>query len=186
MFEPSPNINTVHKIARPYAKAAFEFAQEHNNIAEWEERLSLLATVMKDNTQPLLRDPNIPASEGSKIMDEVMDKLGATSHEKNFINILIENKRLSILPWIYDGFVANRKAAEGITDVTITSAFPLSQKEVETLTASIEKKFNIKAAVPVIEIDRDLIGGVKVKAGDLVWDASIKAKLESLRTQLTK
>lgn len=183
MFEKHPDPKTAKTLSRPYAKAAFDVAQKEGKIAEWEDRMGKLVEALKDVGEPLLRSPAINAEKTCEIMGAVMDQLGMTLPEKNFINILIDNKRLSLLPWIHESFVDARKLARGITDVTIISAFELEPKQLEMLTASIEKKFNIKAA-PKVEVDKELIGGVKIVIGDMVYDDSIKGRLEALKKHL--
>jgi len=185
MLEKKPDAKTAKSAARPYAKAAFEVAQKEGKVAEWEDRLGKLVAALEQVGEPLLRNPAITAEQTREVMGHVMDKLGMTKPEKNFINILIDNKRLSLLPWIHEEFVEARKLDSGITDVRIITAFELEPKQLEKLTQSIEKKFNIKAA-PTVEIDKDLIGGVKIVIGDMVYDDSIKGKLEALKKHLEK
>jgi len=185
MFEKKPDPKTAKTLSRPYAKAAFDVAQKEGKIAEWEDRMGKLVEALEQSGDALLRNPAITAANTREIMGAVMDQLGMTTPEKNFINILIDNKRLSLLPWIHEEFVEARKLASGITDVRIITAIPLEPKQLEQLTRSIEKKFNIKAA-PKVEVDKELIGGVKIVIGDMVYDDSIKGKLEQLRKHLEK
>ena len=185
MYEPRPDAKTAKSLARPYAKAAYGHARKEGTVEGWEQRMGLLAEILKTQGEPLLRDPSIDATKTRAILDIVTDKLGMTEPEKNLVNLLIDNKRLSLLPWIHESFVEARKLDSGITDITIISAFELTQKQVDSLTASIEKKFNIKAA-PKVEIDKELIGGVKIVIGDMVYNDSIKGKLEALKKHLDK
>ena len=185
MSEPRPNKQTAKAQARAFGKAAFEYAQENKVIFNWEERLSVLADVIKDQEDQLLHNPSISVDATRKVMERVMDKMDMTEPEKNFINILIDRKNLSLLPWVYDDFVERRKKEANVIDVTITSAIELSEEQLSDLTKSIEKKFNAKAA-PTVEIDKKLIGGVKIQVGDQVYDGSLRSKLDALRKHLKK
>jgi len=183
MAEPRPNKLTAKAQARPYAKAAYEFAKEKKTVFDWEEKLALLAEVVQAQENQLLRNPAITVEKTRDIMATVMDKMDMSAPEKNFINLLIDNKKLSLLPLVYDDFVERRKKAANIVDVTITSARELTPKQLADLTDSIEKKFNAKAA-PTVKIDEKLIGGVKIQVGDQVYDGSLRSKLDALRKHL--
>ena len=183
MAEPRPNKLTAKSQARPYAKAAYDYAKENKTVFDWEEKLSLLAEVVAAQEKQLLRNPAITVEKTRDIMETVMDKMEMSEPEKNFINLMIDNKKLSLLPYVYDDFVARRKKDGNIIDVTITSARELTDKQLDDLTKSIEKKFNAKAA-PTVKIDEKLIGGVKIQVGDQVYDGSLRSKLDALRKHL--
>lgn len=183
MAEPRPNKLTAKAQARPYAQAAYDYAKENKSVFDWEEKLGFLAEVLKDQEKQLLRNPAITVEKTRDIMEKVMDKMEMSAPEKNFINLLIDNKKLSLLPWICEDFTQRRKKDGNIIDVTITSARPLTEKQLDDLTQSIEKKFNAKAA-PKVEIDEKLIGGVKIRVGDRVYDGSLRSKLDALRKHL--
>lgn len=185
MIEPRPNSNTAPALARPYAKAAFDYAQQAKDTTGWETRMEALSQAVTHAAPQLLRSPDLKPAQVKEVLDSAMDKLGMTQAEKNFVNVLIDNKRLSILPWVHEEFVKLHKNSENIIDVTITSAFEVTKQQLEKLTASIEKKFNIKAA-PTIKIDPSLIGGVRIQMGDKVYDASLKGKLDRLKNHLRK
>jgi len=183
MSEPRPNKLTAKAQARPFGKAVFEYAKENKVIFNWEEKLSVLAEVIQDQEDQLLHNPGISVDTTREVMERVMDKMDMSDPEKNFINLLIDRKKLSLLPWVFDDFVARRKKEANVVDVTITSAVELTKKQLSDLTKSIEKKFNAKAA-PKVEIDKKLIGGVKIQVGDQVYDGSLRSKLDALRKHL--
>lgn len=183
MAEPRPNKLTAKAQARPYAKAAYDYAKENKSVFDWEEKLTFLADVISGQEKELLRNPAMTVEKTRDIMETVMDKMQMPEPEKNFINLLIDNKKLSLLPWICEDFTARRKKDGNIIDVTITSARPLTEKQLGDLTQSVEKKFNAKAA-PTVKIDEKLIGGVKIQVGDQVYDGSLRSKLDALRKHL--
>lgn len=183
MAEPRPNKLTAKAQARPYAKAAYDYAKENKNVFDWEEKLALLADIVTAQEKDLLRNPAITVEKTRDIMDKVLEKMEMSENQKNFVHLLIDNKKLSLLPWICEDFIQRRKKDGNIIDVTITSARPLTDKQLADLTQSIEKKFNAKAA-PTVEIDEKLIGGVKIRVGDQVYDGSLRGKLDALRKHL--
>lgn len=182
-MEPRPNKLTAKAASRPYAKAAYEFAKEKKAVFDWEEKLGFLAEIVMEQEKKLLCNPSIGVAERREIMEKVMDKMGMDDYEKNFIHLLVDRKKLSLLPEIHAEFSALRKKDANIMDVTIISARKLTEKQVADLTESIEKKFNAKAA-PKLEIDEKLIGGVKIKIGDRVYDGSLRGRLDALRKHL--
>lgn len=185
-MEPRPSKLTAAREAAPYALAAFRLAQDSLSVEDWEDKLHVLGEVVKHpDIEKILRDPRFSPDQLVDIMGTVMDKLEMNQEQREFTKILIENKKLSLAPWVFEGFVKERKKAEGIVDVTIISAFPLSGDQVGNLTEALNKKFNIKAA-PVTEVDPSLIGGVKIIIGDKVIDQSTKGHLERMRRHLNK
>ncbi len=91
-------------LARPYARAAFEYAREHDALAQWSEQLATVAAVAADDgLQSVLDNPSMTAEQQARTVTEVCgDALGAEA--KNFISILAANKRLALLPEIYQQF----------------------------------------------------------------------------------
>jgi F-type H+-transporting ATPase subunit delta len=103
---------------------------------------------------------------------------------QNFLKTVIENGRLSVLPEIAAQFRALKNAQGGSLDAVIFSAFEIDSAELATLAAALEKRFNRKLNVSV-ELQADLIGGIRVVVGDEVLDSSVKARLEQMKVALT-
>ena len=103
---------------------------------------------------------------------------------KNFIEHVTENGRLTLLPEIAAQFHDLKNANEGAADVEITSAFELTDAQVQELAATLEKKFGRKLN-PTVTVDSSLIGGVRVMVGDEVLDTSVRAKLQQMQIALT-
>ena len=102
---------------------------------------------------------------------------------KNFLAMLVDNGRISLLPEIGAQFQALKNATEGAADAEITSAFELNAAQVAELVTTLEKKFSRKLN-PVVTVDPALIGGVRVVVGDEVLDTSVRAKLSQMRMAL--
>jgi len=173
-------------VARPYAEALFRVAQagkESFNLAAWAELVSELAQVgSHPEVQAFARNPKVSASDVSAAITALV-KSPINTEAKNFLAMLIENGRISLLPEIGAQFLALKNAQEGAADALITSAFDMSAAQVSELVATLEKKFSRKLN-PVVSIDPALIGGVRVVVGDEVLDTSVRAKLQQMQAAL--
>jgi F-type H+-transporting ATPase subunit delta len=173
-------------VARPYAEALFRVAQagkESFNLAAWSELVSELAQIASHpEVQAFARNPKASASDIVAAFKALV-KTPVNKEVDNFLSMLVENGRISLLPEIGAQFLALKNAAEGAADAVITSAFELDAAQVSTLIATLEKKFSRKLN-PVVTVDPALIGGVRVVVGDEVLDTSVRAKLQQMRVAL--
>ena len=165
--------------ARPYAKAAFEVAQAESKQAEWLDAIQLLdAVICNADFASVIDSPKLGAVEkGDILIDICADKLSDT--QKNFVKTLAENGRLVLMPEIAVLFEELKAEAEGTVEATATSAYPLSDAQVKSMTEALKKKLGCEVSLTT-QIDASLIGGVVIRAGDLVIDGSTKAKIGSL------
>ncbi|WP_341706764.1 F0F1 ATP synthase subunit delta [Halopseudomonas sp.] len=170
-------------LARPYAKAAFERAKAQQALAEWAEVLNAAGQVAADEaTRQLLTDPGLAEQ---KKADVILDCTGksVSEEQRNFLTILADNRRLALLPEIATLFNSFRADLERTIDINVSSAFELSaeqqQKLAEALSRKLDRNVQIDAAV-----DKSLIGGLVVRTGDLVIDASVRGKLTKLAESL--
>jgi F-type H+-transporting ATPase subunit delta len=170
--------------ARPYAKADFETAQAGSSLAAWSEALALLAAVIADkDLKTVLDSPAMAAAEkGEIVIDICKDQLSDTS--RNLVKVLAENARLVLLPEIAKLYEMFRAEAESKIEAVVTSAYVLTDAQLQAMTGALKKKLGSDVTL-VTEIDKSLIGGVIIKAGDLVIDGSAKARLASLAKALT-
>jgi len=170
-------------LARPYAKAAFEYAQAHQQLASWSAMLGLAAAVSQDDRmQRVLKAPRLTSTEKATTFIEVCgDKFDA--QVRNFLHITSENNRLELLPEIAELFELYKAEQEKSVDVDVTSAFALSDEQQDKLAKVLSARLNREVRLQVAE-DAALIGGVIIRAGDLVIDGSIRGKLANLAEAL--
>jgi F-type H+-transporting ATPase subunit delta len=169
-------------IARPYAEALFRVAKS-GNLTAWSDLVSEMAAVASH--------PDVKAFAGNpkhsdqQVVETFLSllKSNVNPEAKNFVGMLVENGRLTLLPEIGTQFQALKNAAEGAADAEITSAFELTDAQVNDLVATLEKKFGRKLK-PSVTVDNSLIGGVRVTVGDEVLDTSVRAKLQQMHTAL--
>jgi len=173
-------------VARPYAEALFRVAQagkESFSLAAWSELVAELAQIgAHPEVQAFARNPKTSASDVSAVITALV-KSPLTPEANNFLAMLVDNGRISLLPEIGAQFQALKNATEGAADAEITSAFELSTAQAGDLVATLEKKFGRKLN-PVVTVDPALIGGVRVVVGDEVLDTSVRAKLAQMRVAL--
>jgi F-type H+-transporting ATPase subunit delta len=179
-------------IARPYARAAFDYARGAPNaqqsFATWSRLLGLAGAVASDpSVAPLLGNPKVASSQLVELIAGVAAQQGleVDAPGRNFLGILAQNHRLAYLPEIADQFEQLRADVENVVDVEVVTAFPAAEPQRQALMHALEKRFN--RAVRIREtIDESLIGGALIRAGDLVIDGSLKSRLERLATQMNQ
>ena len=171
-------------VARPYAKAAFEEARDRQRLGPWSAALRTSAVVIGDSrVRSLLGNPRVTPAELADLVIEIsgpqLDEEG-----RNFIRTLADNRRLAVLPEISALFDELKSEAEGVIDVTVTSAAPLDESERGKLTTSLERRLGLTVRLQCAT-DPALIGGAVLRAGDLVIDGSLRSRLERIAYELT-
>ena len=171
------------ELARPYAVAAFKQAEEEGKLGEWAEMLDLLATIARDPTMSgLIANPGVDRARLVELFIDVCDdRLSDTG--RNFVKVVGQYGRFALLPDISRRFAEECAAREGRNQVHVTSAFELSKAQRTTIVAAMEKRLGSKVTLDCA-VDDSLIGGVVIRAGDLVIDASFRGRLGQLAQTL--
>ncbi len=174
----------ISTIARPYAVAAFNLAKQQKALAKWSDMLGFAASVANDaQMQAYIQDPKVVSSELQAAFLKVAgDKLN--EHGQNLIKVLVEYRRLSVLPAITAAFEELKALDEGTLEAQIIAAAKPSAAEVKDLVKRLEVKFGKKIEANV-SLDSELIGGIKIIVGDTVIDASVKSQLQNLAYSLS-
>jgi F-type H+-transporting ATPase subunit delta len=170
-------------IARPYAKAAFEEARALKALGPWSDSLQRAAAVVNDpRVHNLLGHPAVTHPELAKF---VIDVAGPQLDEqgRNFVQTLAENRRLAYLPEISTLFDELKDEAEGVVDVTVTSAAPLENGQRDALSAALQRRLKRQVRLHC-ETDPSLLGGAVLRAGDLVIDGSVRSRLDRIAYEL--
>ena len=170
-------------VARPYAEAVFRLALENKGLSQWSKILQIAAEIAEDaQIKMLIGNPLVPATQLSELILEIGGKK-FTSEARNFIKLMVENKRVFVLPQVRDLFEQLKAQNEGILEAKIITAFKLESGQLDNLVADLEKKFNRKVEAQV-SVDPEIIGGVKVEIGDEIFDASVRGRLEAMTIAL--
>ena len=169
-------------VARPYAEALFRVARS-SDLATWSRLVSEMARIAANPDfhafahNPKISDADVIATFFSAVREPVGEEA------RNFITMLVENGRLTLLPEIDVQFQVLKNAQEGAADAAIVSAYELTPVQVSELITTLEKKFGRKLN-PLVTVDPSLIGGVRVVVGDEVLDTSVRAKLQQMQVAL--
>jgi len=171
-------------IARPYAQAVFETASEENKLSAWSEILGLLDMVVSDaQMKAVLVNPKLDAAALCDFVRGVCGKeLSETGN--NLVKVLADAGRLSFIPEIKKLYEQLRAEAEGVVEVDVISAYKLAPEQQASISEMMAKRLGKKVEISS-EVDDSLIGGVVIRAGDTVIDASVKGRLKTLAMQMT-
>lgn len=166
-------------LARPYAKAAFDYARDQKALAEWSTQLNLAAAVAgNDKMVKIIASPSYTTEQQAQAL---LDLCGNELAEKpsNFIRTLATNKRLPLLPEIAELFDLFKANQENSVNVEIATAFTLGDELTSKLTQALRTSLQREVSVSEV-IDKSLLGGVIVRSGDVVIDGSVRGRLQKL------
>lgn len=175
-------INT-QTLARPYAKAAFEFASAAGKTDSWSKMLNLAAIAVEvPEVSALLNDPRLTSE--SKVQS-VVRLFGSDIDEafRNFVLTMGENDRLDVLPTVRELYEELKADAEKTLEAQVETAFELGTEQLNTLAAALSKRLDRTVNLQQV-VNPALIGGVVIRAGDVVVDGSVRGKLSQLAESL--
>lgn len=175
-------------IARPYAKAVFEYAVEKNAVAEWGMFLQKAGLVVRDKRiQLLLQNPHIDMNARLNILRDLCrgsendaNANNSGNAQNNLLAVLAKFNRLLVIPDLAGLFNELVKQFHNTVDVTVTSAFNFSAEQQKQLQKALEIRLGKQVTIEIVE-DKNLIGGAIIRAGDFVIDGSVLGKLKRLR-----
>ena len=175
-------------IARPYASACFDVAQETGNTDDWLLFLEAAAEVVKDEAMlNLVKSPGIDKQELAKTIVAISNEasgISVSDERRNFILLLSQNKRLEALTEIKKQFQQMKQELEKVVEATITTASEISDESLSTIKKALETKLQQSVTIEVM-MDEGLIGGAKIQIGDNMIDASIRSQINELGRILT-
>ncbi|HLV76443.1 MAG TPA: F0F1 ATP synthase subunit delta [Marinobacter sp.] len=170
-------------LARPYAKAVFDAAQDQNAVDQWDQALAFAALVAADQeVKNILANPGLSEQSKAELFTQCFEE-PLPEALRNFLLILAENKRLALLPEVSALFRLYRAEVDKSVHLTVDSAFELSADEQQKLIDALSRKLERKVELDTT-VDQSLIGGVIVRTGDLVIDASVRGKLARMARAL--
>ena len=198
-------------LARPYAKAAFDYANENGVVNAWEDFLFIASTIVNDKSfHTMLDNPAVSAEHKSAALTDLYDTQVAGDGESafkqlfsatkgasdsssypkvsaalsNFVNQLAEQERLALLPEVYEHYRRHKAISLKQLDAYVTTAYPLTMAQREQIQTRLSTSLN--ASVVIHEtVDPSLLAGATIKIGDKIIDDSMRGKLKQLKTQLT-
>jgi len=169
-------------IARPYASALFDLAQDAKEIPGVEKALESLLKLINSSEEfaGFLRSPVISGDDKNAVVAAVIKKAKLKGLTANFLNLVAANQRLFALPAMINQFKALAAADRGEVHAEVTSAQPLSKAHQDSLAGALKKKIGKEVTLEQ-HVDPDLIGGLIVKVGSQMIDSSLKSKLTAMK-----
>ncbi len=170
-------------IARPYAEATFARALETDSVDQWAQMLDLLQLLVTDpNVSGLLSSYRLNQQQMiSLLLDVADDQL--SEEGRNLVRLLVENGRLVVTPEINGLFTELKNAHQGALEVHVSSAYVVRPAQEKQLAAALSKKLGREIHISSEKVPQ-LIGGVKIRAGDMVIDGSVAGQLKQLANEL--
>jgi F-type H+-transporting ATPase subunit delta len=169
--------------ARPYAQAAFEEAQALGNLKGWSEMLTSLAEALgNDEVRAVVTSPRLSKAQVASVMEGLLGE-SLVAKQRTFIRVLADNQRLLVLPEIAGMYEVLRAEAEKTVNVVVDSAFELSAEQQGKISASLKRRLGRDIKLEC-NINKDLLGGVVIRAGDKVIDGSARTRLSEMATAL--
>jgi len=169
--------------ARRYAEAAFELASLDATHERWESDLRLAAEAMADErVADVVDNPAIPLANREEVIQRLLGRqIGP--HALNLVKLLVRRGRIEILPAVVAHFGRLLDESRGTVAATVTSAAPLQEEQAESVRTRVEAMTGRDVRMTA-DVDPELIGGLVVRVGDQLIDASVRGRLERLRDQL--
>jgi len=170
-------------IARPYARAGFEYASAKGELAQWSALLETAAQlVAHQSVHALVQTPTISVDERA---EQFCGLFGAdlSPSFKNFIHMLSRNGRMESLPGVSALFEDMKHQQEQVQPVEICSPFSLDDAQLQRICDSVKTRLG-KDVAPTVVVDPSLIAGVLIRAGDVVIDGSLSGRLAKLQHSL--
>jgi F-type H+-transporting ATPase subunit delta len=170
-------------LARPYAEALFEVAAKGDVQAALQQIDALAAVAADDQLRQFADSPKVTSQQVFDLIASVVSTPMSVTLQ-NLLRAVIDNGRITVLPEIAAQFHALANANAGVSDATVSSAFPIAPAQLPDVVAALERRFRRRLNVTVA-VEPALIGGIRVVVGDEVMDTSVKARLEQMRVALT-
>ncbi|CAA6810770.1 MAG: ATP synthase delta chain (EC [uncultured Thiotrichaceae bacterium] len=165
--------------ARPYARAVFELAKENGTLTEWSDALSFMGAVASDeNVASVLDTPTLTREGKAEAFIELCES-NIDDKQQNLVKLLAEYGRIEILPQVSTLFEAMKDEEEGSIEATIVSTSELSDEEKDKIATALKARLDRDVKITT-EIDKSILGGMIIRAGDMVIDGSIQGRLQKM------
>ncbi len=173
----------ISTLARPYAQAIFSLALADKNLKAWSDKLALLKEVASNGSMiEVITNPDVTDEQVLSLFKEIC-KDGLDEQGMNFLKLAAENGRLEIIPAIADAFEVLRAEFEGSIKAQVISAYAVNATQKKSIAEALKNKLGREVTITT-KTDKSLLGGVIIRAGDMVIDGSVKTQLEKITHSL--
>jgi len=170
-------------LSRPYAEAAYKIASETKTLDKWSKSLSTLSSVVIDGeVKAIIASPKISSKKTLDFLNSFLSEIDPLF--SNFINIMIENKKVYHIDEVYRLYREMILHDQNITIAEVETAFPLTDEQKKMLQQNLEKKHNKKIEIEEV-VNHDLLAGIKINVDNEVTDFSVRFKLSTMKEQIT-
>lgn len=171
-------------VAKRYAEALFQLGTEKATLDQLEEEVSVLQQVFEQNAKliPFLTNPRVKNDKKKQFLTEVFQ--GLSVDMMNTMKLLVERNRVELMPSIVDHFIQFINDAKGTSEATVYSVRALSNEEIQKLGGTFAKRFGKKAIKLENKVDPSIIGGIKLRMGNTIYDGSISGKLKRIERSI--
>lgn len=172
-------------LAQRYASALVDVALENKQADRVKEELAGFATMVRESPElhAFLSNPSIARASKHAAIEQLVARMGASRTLRNYLFVIVDQRRAGMLPEIEQAFSALLDARQGVMQATVTSAADLTEGERAELDAALEKLTG-KIVQAQFNTDPALIGGAVVKIGSTIYDGSVRAQLDRLRARM--
>ena len=172
-------------LTKRYAKALLELAQAKQQQAAFGRALHDFVELLQQNEElgRMIYGKMMSTSDKKKLIGQILAKDNAPEEVQNFINVILDKGREASLPEFLAAYEALCDEADGIQQIEVYTAMPLTEEKQTALEEALAAKLNAKIRLKT-QVDKSLIGGIKVQIDDTVYDASISQQLRSLKESL--
>ena len=174
-------------LTRRYAKALVELAVEQQAVARYGEELAMVNAVLgrEELLRQLLESPTLALDKKAAMLTDLAAALGLAEGVRKFLGLLLSKDRLRYLPQIETTYRSLADDLSGVLRANVTAAVPLDAEQQQAIGASLEKQTGKKVALNV-NVDPQLLGGVKAEIGGRLFDGSLRTQLKRIEESLTK
>ena len=174
-------------ITRRYAKALVSLGSEQGKVDEYGRELAAASSMLEsqDLLRLLLESPTLAVEKKTAVFSEIMEKMGLSSGMRNFLGLLIEKDRIQYLPQINQKYRQLADELSGTLRANVTAATELSDRQQQAISDELEKQTG-KNVELTVDVDTDLIGGLRTEIGGKLYDGSVKTQLKRIEDTLTK
>jgi F-type H+-transporting ATPase subunit delta len=172
----------VSGLADRYAAALFDLADERKSLDQVADDLRQLRAMLGESAElrRLVRSPILSRADQGRAITAVADRAGLTPLTRNFLGLVAQNRRLFAVPAMIDAFLARLAARRGEVTAEVVAAQNLTPGQLDAVNEQLRKAMGSKVAVEV-RVDPALLGGLVIKVGSRMVDASLRSKLHRLQ-----
>jgi F-type H+-transporting ATPase subunit delta len=171
-------------VAKRYALALFQIASEKQVLAEVEQELRTVKEVVKNNPEltVFLKSPKLSNEKKKEVLNQAFGS--ASTYVRNTLMILVDRHREEQIAEVADEFINLANDAKGIAEAKVYSVQPLSAEQAEAISAAFAPQVGKQTLQIENIVDSNLLGGVKLRIGNRIFDGSLRGKLDRLERKL--